>query len=158
LDDWNEDKMRLNKRSLRAESSAFQEKAQGRPAAARPAGEAATPAAMPPPALAPPAVPASRLEVMTTPDGTNVGRSYPINAAPFTLGRSGNNLDLVYNGVSRSHAVLSFRDGQFFLRDVGSTNGTSINGQNITGRGEVVLPAGAEVSVGLGVTLRFVVE
>ena len=77
---------------------------------------------------------------------------------PFTIGRAGNTLDLAYNGVSRSHAALTYRGGQFFLRDVGSTNGTLINGETIVGRGEVPVPGGAEVSVGLGVVLRFVVD
>jgi len=158
LDDWNEDKMRLNKRRLRSESSAYQEKVQGRPPAGqRPAGDVPAPVPMPPPAAVARALPSARLEVLTTPDGGNLGRVYPINAATFTIGRAGNSLDLSYSGVSRTHAVLTYRDGQFLLRDAGSTNGTLINGESIVGRGEVPLPGGAEVSVGLGVLLRFVV-
>ena len=158
LDDWNEDKMRLNKRRLRSESSAYQEKMQGRPpAGARPAGDVPAPAPVPPPVAAAPVLPSARLEVLATPDGGNLGRLYPINAETFTIGRAGNNLDLSYSGVSRSHAVLTYHDGQFYLRDAGSTNGTLINGESIVGRGEVPVPAGAEVSVGLGVLLRFVV-
>ena len=158
LDDWNEDKMRLNKRRLRSESSAYQEKVQGRPpAGARPAGDVPAPAPVPPPVAAAPVLPSARLEVLATPDGGNLGRLYPINADTFTIGRAGNNLDLSYSGVSRSHAVLTYHDGQFYLRDAGSTNGTLINGESIVGRGEVPVPAGAEVSVGLGVLLRFVV-
>jgi len=158
LDDWNEDKMRLNKRRLRSESSAYQEKVQGRPpAGARPAGDVPAPAPVPPPVAAAPVLPSARLEVLATPDGGNLGRLYPINAETFTIGRAGNNLDLSYSGVSRSHAVLTYHDGQFYLRDAGSTNGTLINGESIVGRGEVPVPAGAEVSVGLGVLLRFVV-
>jgi Mg-chelatase subunit ChlD len=158
LDDWNEDKMRLNKRRLRSESSAYQEKMPGRPpAGARPASDVPAPAPVPPPVAAAPVLPSARLEVLATPDGGNLGRLYPINADTFTIGRAGNNLDLSYSGVSRSHAVLTYHDGQFYLRDAGSTNGTLINGESIVGRGEVPVPAGAEVSVGLGVLLRFVV-
>ncbi|HKY83887.1 MAG TPA: VWA domain-containing protein [Anaerolineales bacterium] len=155
MDDWSEDKMRLNKRRLRAESSA---KAEAPPAGARPAGAVPAPIQVPPPVAAVPALPAARLELLATPDGANRGRVYPVHAVPFTIGRAGNTLDLAYNGVSRSHAALTYRGGQFFLRDVGSTNGTLINGESIVGRGEVPVPGGAEVSVGLGVVLRFVVD
>jgi hypothetical protein len=39
--------------------------------------------------------------------------------------------------VSRAHAVVSYRDGTWSLRDLGSTNGTYVNGRRITGETEV---------------------
>jgi pSer/pThr/pTyr-binding forkhead associated (FHA) protein len=35
--------------------------------------------------------------------------------------------------VSRRHAAIDARDDGFVLADIGSSNGTSIDGQNITG-------------------------
>ncbi len=48
--------------------------------------------------------------------------------------------------VSRHHCVFSVDDFSVRLRDLGSTNGTLVNGQKI--RGEVVLNAGDRVRIG----------
>ena len=48
--------------------------------------------------------------------------------------------------VSRAHAALSYRDGAWSLRDLGSTNGTYVNGRRITGETEV--RPGDEVAFG----------
>ncbi len=34
--------------------------------------------------------------------------------------------------VSRRHAQLRFRDGRWILQDLGSTNGTTVNGARVT--------------------------
>lgn len=48
------------------------------------------------------------------------------------IGRAGDS-DIVLNDpkVSRNHAVLEWEDGGFVLRDLGSINGTSVNGQRL---------------------------
>ena len=48
--------------------------------------------------------------------------------------------------VSRAHAVVSYRDGRWTLRDLGSTNGTVVNGRRITGETEI--KPGDEVAFG----------
>jgi hypothetical protein len=48
--------------------------------------------------------------------------------------------------VSRAHAVVSYRDGRWTMRDLGSTNGTLVNGRRITGETEV--RPGDEVAFG----------
>jgi len=48
--------------------------------------------------------------------------------------------------VSRAHAVVSYRDGTWSLRDLGSTNGTYVNGRRITDETEV--RPGDEVAFG----------
>lgn len=64
-----------------------------------------------------------------------------------TVGRlSGSNLHLEDQAVSRSHAALRFRNGKVEVCDVGSTFGTSINGQKIEPKQWVAVPAGAQVS------------
>jgi hypothetical protein len=48
--------------------------------------------------------------------------------------------------VSRAHAVIGYADGAWSLRDLGSTNGTYVNGRRITGETEV--RPGDEVAFG----------
>ncbi|OYP32945.1 EAL domain-containing protein [Rhodopirellula sp. MGV] len=61
-------------------------------------------------------------------------RHLPIDEAEFTVGRKpGCSLKLQFNTVSGKHAVLSLRSGVLYLRDLGSTNGTYVNGERITG-------------------------
>ncbi len=50
-----------------------------------------------------------------------------------SIGRSTNN-DIVIDipEVSRNHARIEYRDGRFYLVDLGSTNGTIVNGKKIS--------------------------
>jgi pSer/pThr/pTyr-binding forkhead associated (FHA) protein len=50
----------------------------------------------------------------------------------LSIGRDGSN-DLVLNddGVSRSHALIRKQGGEFVLVDLGSSNGTFVNGQPV---------------------------
>ncbi len=51
----------------------------------------------------------------------------------YCVGRSPeNNILLADPMVSRKHARIEFAEGSFFIEDTGSTNGTKINGENIT--------------------------
>ncbi|GAA3280741.1 peptide-binding protein [Streptomyces lavendulae subsp. lavendulae] len=55
-------------------------------------------------------------------------------AGPLRIGRDpGNGLRLSHETVSRAHAELSLRDGVWILKDLGSTNGTTVNGRRVTG-------------------------
>lgn len=51
----------------------------------------------------------------------------------LTIGRvPGTAIQLEDPSVSASHAMISVHDGRLFLADVGSTNGTFVNGQRVT--------------------------
>lgn len=55
-------------------------------------------------------------------------------AGPLRIGRDpGNGLRLSHETVSRAHAELSMRDGTWLVKDLGSTNGTTVNGRRVTG-------------------------
>ena len=67
------------------------------------------------------------------PDQSTVMRTVPVESNPFTIGR-GDGVDLQINSgcVSREHAVLTKTDGGYGIRDLGSTNGTKVNGRPTT--------------------------
>ncbi|MFJ9624598.1 DUF1707 and FHA domain-containing protein [Streptomyces sp. NPDC101181] len=53
---------------------------------------------------------------------------------PLLVGRDpANGLRLNHETVSRLHAELTARNGRWVLRDLGSTNGTWVNGQRLVG-------------------------
>jgi len=58
----------------------------------------------------------------------------PIQRTPFRVGRNpGQDLHLAEAAVSKQHAELTLVDGALTVRDLGSTNGTFINGSRING-------------------------
>ncbi|MGW4031170.1 DUF1707 and FHA domain-containing protein [Streptomyces sp. NPDC004838] len=53
---------------------------------------------------------------------------------PLRIGRDPvNGLRLTHESVSRLHAELSLHNSVWILRDLGSTNGTTVNGRRLTG-------------------------
>ncbi len=66
-------------------------------------------------------------------------RQFAIHMDVFTIGRKpGSGLCLPLSCVSGNHAELEQRDGTLLLRDLGSTNGTFINGNRLTSERELV--------------------
>ena len=66
---------------------------------------------------------------------------------PLLIGRDpANGLRLSHDTVSRTHAELIARGSRWILRDLGSTNGTCVNGQRVTG--SVLVCEGDQVSFG----------
>ena len=55
--------------------------------------------------------------------------------------------------ISRKHARLTFQGGKYVLEDLGSTNGTFVNGQRLAG--PVVLKSGDVVSLGEQIVLMY---
>jgi Protein of unknown function (DUF3662)/FHA domain len=76
----------------------------------------------------------------------NRQRTYELNAPLTILGRGTDcDLRLVDPGVSRHHAELRVEDGEVVLVDLGSTNGTFVNGQPVR---RVSLTDGTRVTLG----------
>ena len=75
------------------------------------------------------------------------GRMHPVDRLPFVLGR-GSDADfrLDDKGVSRRHLQLSMQGGAVVASDMGSTNGTLINGVPL--RAPVVLANGSLLRMG----------
>ncbi len=61
------------------------------------------------------------------------GRTFPLSSE-LTVGRAaGCEITLDDTFASQIHARVFARDGQYLLEDLGSTNGTYLNGQKVTG-------------------------
>lgn len=72
-------------------------------------------------------------------DESEPTRQFPIHTFPFSIGRrSDSHLCLPVSCVSKNHAeILSGRNGKLILRELGSTNGTFVNGEQIRGEIEI---------------------
>lgn len=78
--------------------------------------------------------------------GTRQGTNVPIpEGAPLIIGRKQGDLILEDPLVSGVHCRVFPRDGGFVLQDLGSTNGTMVDGRLAR---ELILKPGAEISVG----------
>ncbi len=84
---------------------------------------------------------------LTMHSGPMQGRSYRFHQDVTTIGRTNGN-DLVISGrtVSRRHARLWFADGNWYLEDIGSANGTLVN--NVRIYQPVLLHDGDVINVG----------
>src|SRR5438045_904500 len=78
--------------------------------------------------------------------GPDKGRRFELPDAPALVGRESRQLPLSDNTVSRRHAELVPGDDGWVLRDLGSSNGTYINGLRVTNR--YILKLGDQIRVG----------
>jgi pilus assembly protein CpaF len=82
--------------------------------------------------------------VMTNEQGGAI--QIPIARQVFTIGkRDDNDLVLDKTNVSRQHARIFFREGAFFIQDMGSRNGTYVDGRRVVS--ETRLLPGARIKV-----------
>lgn len=51
--------------------------------------------------------------------------------------------------VSRRHARIFYKDGEWYIEDLDSTNGTIVGNEDIRGRGAKKIEEGTEIVVGL---------
>src|SRR4030067_769191 len=86
--------------------------------------------------------------------GPTPGAAYTLEVDQLMIGRDSTN-EIVINDaeVSRRHARLTFQGGKYVLEDLGSTNGTFVNGQRLAG--PVVLKPGDVVSLGEQIVLMY---
>lgn len=80
-------------------------------------------------------------------EGELAHRTVELETFPFTIGRA-RECDFVldYTGVSRLHARLSSDHLNIYLEDLGSTNGTFVNGRRLAPGEQYRLRAGDEVN------------
>ena len=82
-------------------------------------------------------------------EGVYQGRKVPLSAGRIDIGRDRSNGICVDADVtlSRRHATIFFKDGDWFCQDHGSTNGTFLDGRRV-GIEPWVVPSGSIVSCG----------
>ena len=86
--------------------------------------------------------------------GPTPGAAFALEGDQLTIGRDSTNEITINDAeVSRRHARLTFQGGKYVLEDLGSTNGTFVNGQRLAG--PRVLKAGEVVSFGEQIVLVF---
>jgi hypothetical protein len=94
----------------------------------------------------PPRSTPSPLPTMPTPWLEVLGRRYNIPQTGLTIGRERKNqIVLRDSSVSRVHAQIETVGGYLYIRDMGSANGTKVNGQRIT---QHLLQDGDQILVG----------
>src|SRR5512141_9717 len=74
-----------------------------------------------------------RVIVAYSPDPALVGLPRVLGEEAVLIGRQGPGLALADPRVSRAHASLEMREEGPFLRDLGSRNGTFLNGERVEG-------------------------
>ena len=93
--------------------------------------------------------------VLIAREGQLVGQRWTIDSEVFTIGRGGDcELVLPERQVSRYHVKIRFENGRYLLEDLGSKNGTHLNGTQI--QGIAPLQDGDEIQIALAVKLVFV--
>ncbi len=87
--------------------------------------------------------------------GVEAGRVFPLDHVDTFIGRTPEStIQLAEGGISRKHSRITRTDlGTYLIEDLGSTNGTMLNGKRIT-RAE--LRPGDRVQLGPGVVFQFV--
>jgi pSer/pThr/pTyr-binding forkhead associated (FHA) protein len=79
--------------------------------------------------------------------GPQAGMSFPLSGNQIVIGREeGMDIALQDPESSRRHALISWRGGQFVIEDLGSTNGSFVNGVQITA--PQVLNPGDSIGIG----------
>lgn len=86
--------------------------------------------------------------------GPTPGKTFPMEGDVLTIGRDAGNQIVINDGeVSRKHTQFVSQGGKYVVSDLGSTNGTFVNGQRITG--QHVLQPGEVISLGEQISLLF---
>lgn len=86
--------------------------------------------------------------------GTNVGEMYRLEGVEVVVGRASNaNIRLNDDGISRRHARIFSEGGKYLIEDLGSANGTLVNGLRIAMK--QVLEDGDKIRLGPTTILKF---
>ncbi|HVU05662.1 MAG TPA: GGDEF domain-containing protein [Polyangiaceae bacterium] len=91
--------------------------------------------------------------VLVRMDGIQAGQVASLDGPETRIGRNAVNTIVVDDeGMSRSHVRVFYEDGQYFAEDLGSSNGTYVNGDRITRK---TLSDGVVLQLGPRVCFRF---
>jgi predicted component of type VI protein secretion system len=86
--------------------------------------------------------------------GPNAGKVFPLTVQEVSIGRDNSNTVAINDAeVSRKHAKMTLHGNAYVIQDLGSTNGTYVNGTRVTAT--QVLNPGDSVSFGEGIVLAY---
>jgi predicted component of type VI protein secretion system len=86
--------------------------------------------------------------------GPLIGKVYPLEAQEITIGRDASNMIAISDPeISRRHARMELRGSAYVIQDLGSTNGTFVNGMRVGGIQP--LNPGDSVAFGEGIVLVY---
>ena len=86
--------------------------------------------------------------------GPNPGKVFPLDKPEMVIGRDLTvDIVIIDTEVSRKHAHLVAQQGGYVIEDLGSTNGTEVNGTRLTS--PYLLRPGEEINFGEHVTMVF---
>jgi FHA domain-containing protein len=86
--------------------------------------------------------------------GPTPGATFSLEGDQLVIGRDSSSAIAINDAeVSRKHARLTFQGGKYVIEDLGSTNGTFVNGQRLVS--PVVLKSGDVVSLGEQIVLMY---
>ena len=81
--------------------------------------------------------------------GPQAGMSFPLSGGQAVIGREeGLEISLQDPEASRRHTRVTWQAGQFVIEDLGSTNGTFVNGKKISANKLVPVQKGTSVRFG----------
>lgn len=78
------------------------------------------------------------------------GEKITVDVTPFTIGKDSANMDFVLNNnsVSRHHATVIYENGDYYIMDNGSTNGTTVEGVKLQVGEKAEIENGCIISFG----------
>ena len=85
-------------------------------------------------------------------EGTYAGNAFAVADQPIVIGRKNDECNLVLTGdaVSRKHGMLRLENGRAVYRDLGSSNGSYVNGKKVSPNADIVLNRGDTLEIGSG--------
>lgn len=86
-----------------------------------------------------------RLSVLS---GPKRGATMILSEPTFMIERESNKFSLEDGSISRHHAILKHQDGMWFIQDLDSTNGTSLNDKPLIPRRLASIADGSVLQVG----------
>jgi serine/threonine protein kinase len=94
--------------------------------------------------------------ILSCPDSFREGQTVPVQSSPFRIGRSEGDLLISEDmTLSRLHASISRNSSGFSIQDLGSPNGTYLNGRRLSPNQDALLPLNAEIRLSTTTRLRF---
>lgn len=103
--------------------------------------------------VGPESIPGVRRACLLVLAGRDAGRIVPLETRETLIGRSAAaHLRLSDHGISRKHALILRRGDDWVAQDLGSSNGTLVNGDVVE---EMVLRDGDRIQLGPGTVLKF---